>query len=258
MTAVAVTPQPLGEVSPAQREAAVTAYLESARDRLSLALDASGPEAVAALKAEIATAAEATRQLGLSREIQTDAQEMVRRAEFSLGRAIRAGQAEGTIAKTGDNQHGREVEGLAHRKSLTSEFLPGGPATVQTYAMADAGEQAFEAALTEARAEGNVSRANVVRKLERIDLATGEIADDVPPVPGAGRAPKTKRKPLRDGFRAASLDLGKLVGRWERLATDDRVRQNVPMVVAYRRDLVRAIAALQHVLDQLPQDGGVA
>ncbi|MGA4670049.1 hypothetical protein ACPCG0_09675 [Propionibacteriaceae bacterium Y1923] len=41
--------------------------------------------------------AEATKQLGLSKEIRDDATEMVRRAEYALGKAIRKGQAEGTV-----------------------------------------------------------------------------------------------------------------------------------------------------------------
>lgn len=40
MTVEVITPQALATVTPGQREAAVTAYLESALDRLSLALEA--------------------------------------------------------------------------------------------------------------------------------------------------------------------------------------------------------------------------
>ena len=162
MTALVSTAS-LSTVPVSRREEAVTIYLEAARDRLTQALAASGPEAVASIKAEIATAAEATRQLGLSREIQTDAQEMVRRAEFTLGRAIRQGQTEGIV-----NSNGRPPKTLTESKSFSpSTLMPGGTTTVETYAMADAGPEVFEAALAEAKTEGNVSRANVVRKIRQ-------------------------------------------------------------------------------------------
>jgi len=45
--------------------------------------------------------------LNLSKEIQLDALEMVRRAERGVGLAIRKGQAEGTVAAPGDNTTAR-------------------------------------------------------------------------------------------------------------------------------------------------------
>lgn len=64
-----------------QREQAVTTYLATARDRLSDALTATGPESVAAIKAEVSTVAEMAKQLGLSKECRDDATEMVRRKQ---------------------------------------------------------------------------------------------------------------------------------------------------------------------------------
>lgn len=64
--------------------------------------------------------------------------------------------------------------------------------------------------------------------------------------------PKTPpRRPLRDGFRDASLDLDKLVRRFESLAGDDRLPRNKNEVARYANDLTRAINALQRVADQL-------
>jgi len=219
---------------------------------LAQALDASGPQAVAALKAEIATAAEATRQLNLSREIQTDAQEMVRRAEFSLGKAIRQGQAEGTVNSSGDHA-------LPDRKS-TRDFFSGGTTTVETYAMADAGEEAFEAALAQAKAEGNVSRANVVRKLECIDLVTGEVLTEdgaaaytrPAPVPAAPR-----RRPLTDAFWEAAYDLGKKAESLLRLVEDDRWASNRDAVadknLAQMRETANTLARVLAALTENPQ-----
>lgn len=158
-------------------ETSVVALLERAAQWLSEAVHRGEAGEVAAVKAQIATAAEATRQLGLSKEIQLDAQEMVRRAEYALGKAIRRGQAEGTIAKPGDigssfgtNPFTRSSRGddLVRPASLV-------PHTVERnaiYALAEADPQTFENALAEAKDEDNPSRANVVRKVrQRRDVA---------------------------------------------------------------------------------------
>lgn len=168
---------------------AVSDYLAKARDWLATAVEKTGPEQIAAAKAEIATAAEATKQLGLSREIQLDAQEMVRRAEYALGKAIRKGQEEGTVARLGDGRGERSVLG-------TNLSSPGDFASdVELYdrpsqgkagilSIADAATQEeFDAALDEAKAEGNLSRANVSRKVRR----------DVAPAPELKKLPAERR-----------------------------------------------------------------
>jgi hypothetical protein len=157
------------------REAALTQYLTGARDWLAKAVDITGPDAIASAKAEIATAAEAAKQLGLSKEIQLDAQEMVRRAEYALGKAVRRGQEAGEIAKKGDiggspmpgvvgSVAGARRSGTEHLVSPKTFF--GHPdETAATYAMADDISPAeFDELISEAKAEGNLSRANIVRK----------------------------------------------------------------------------------------------
>lgn len=145
------------------REHAVTAYLANARDRLADALEATGPHAVTQIKAEVATVAEMTKQLGLSKECRDDATEMVRRAEYALGKAVRRGQEEGTVARRGY----RPSDDLPNAKTLVTEIFSSGSDAQMTHAVAEATEEEFEDALTEARAEGNLSRANVVRKVKQ-------------------------------------------------------------------------------------------
>lgn len=165
-------------------EVAVTSYLTHARDWLAQAVETTGPENIAAAKAEIATAAEATKQLGLSKEIQLDAQEMVRRAEYALGKSIRKGQAEGTIAKRGDiggtppnaGSRGHLHKEFSHATDFASNTeLHGNPTkgAPGILAVADLESEDFEEALSEAKSEGNLSRANVVRKVK------GQPADSV-------------------------------------------------------------------------------
>lgn len=128
----------------------------------------------------IGTVAEATRQLGLSKEIRDDATEMVRRAEYALGKSIRQGQAQGTVRRLGAGsgpradyeRNGKTVRVAAHavpdENCISPRDLFGNSSEwTETNAMADGAEtpEAFEEALAEARAEGNLSRANVVRKV---------------------------------------------------------------------------------------------
>lgn len=59
-----------------------------------------------------------------------------------------------------------------------------------------------------------------------------------------------RRKPLRDGFRDAALDLDKVVRRFQKLVADDRFSRNKNEVTRYRNDLARANEALQRLIDQ--------
>lgn len=158
-------------LSVADREMAVSSYLEQARDWLATAVEKTGPEEIANAKAQIATAAEATKQLGLSKEIQLDAQEMVRRAEYALSKAIRQGQDEGTISKPHLSRpfRGLDVDhpDIKRMSDLVgkSEWNGGGNGHAGINTLADVEPEDFEVALAEAKEEGNASRANVVRKI---------------------------------------------------------------------------------------------
>lgn len=158
-------------------EASVITLLERAQQWLSEAVHRGEPGDIAMVKAQMATAAEATKQLGLSKDIQLDAQEMVRRAEYALGKAIRRGQEEGTILAphepgTHRNQHG--LTALPHQvgKSRVTDFatpgeLSGGSGRNGIYALTDGVEfETFNEALETAKSEGDLSRANVVRKVK--------------------------------------------------------------------------------------------
>lgn len=157
----------------------VTSYLEKARQWLATAVEKTGPAEIAAAKAEIATAAEATKQLNLSKEIQLDAKEMVRRAEYALAKAIRKGQEDGTVAKTGDtgSRFAEESTRNVHGTDLASptDFardveLYDRPSQQKTGILGfadNATPEEFDAALAAAKEEGNLSRANVRRKIDK-------------------------------------------------------------------------------------------
>lgn len=95
---------------------------------------------------------------------------MVRRAEYALGKTIRKGQAEGTVNTQRDGGPRPPRKGDLFTDGIKvspRDLVPPGKTAVETYALADAGEEKFEEALTEAKAEGNVSRANVVRHIRK-------------------------------------------------------------------------------------------
>lgn len=224
-------------------EVAVSDYLTKARDWLSRAVDETGPQQIAAAKAEIATAAEATKQLGLSKEIQDDAKEMVRRAEYALAKSIRKGQAEGTVLSDATKGGRRDVDHPDIARPVTDfaargELYGSQRATGILDAADSAPEQTdFDAALDAARAEGNLSRANVARKAREASGATAPA----------------RRAPLPDAFQRTAYDLGKRVESLHRLVSDDRWTQNAEKVAAiHRNDLLRINDLLQQVIDSLP------
>lgn len=79
-------------------------------------------------------------------------------------------------------------------------------------------------------------------------LGTDGKTYNITPKPAAQR-----RRPLPESFWQAAYDLTKVTERIERLAEDDRFPQNAEQVAAANRnDLIRAIDALQGVVNRLP------
>ena len=186
--------------------------------------------------AEIKSQAEAIRVYTTQKQLGTDAQlaaaEIVRRAERGIGVAIRRGQQDGEIAKRGDRRshgapgvHGGNLNDR-HDDHLGSpgSFFRHGDERADTYAMTDGVSDAdFEDAVGEAKAEGNLSRANVVRKI-RQQRRTPPAPDGHVPDP-ADRSPEAAaaRIKLIGEFAARGMSSGQI---GERLGIgDDRVRQ---------------------------------
>lgn len=161
-------------LDPQARELAVTHMLAEARAWLAHAVETTSPQTIANFKAQMATMAEASKQLNLSKEIQTDALAMVRRGEGALANAIRKGQEERVIRKIGDGG-GTGVKGSrgsrdSYKEPVVSPFDFG--TNTELYgngtgimALADVTPAELESAIEEAKEEGNLSRANVVRKV---------------------------------------------------------------------------------------------
>lgn len=103
-----------------------------------------------------------TKQLGLSKELVLEAQELERHTERALGLAIRAGQERGELGRRG---HRNGDDPTISSPAATAGFKHGAD-LVPVYALADAEPETFEEAVAEAKAEGNLSRANVIRKIK--------------------------------------------------------------------------------------------
>ncbi|HEY0889432.1 MAG TPA: hypothetical protein VGE38_07470 [Nocardioides sp.] len=237
MTVVNTETGEIVEVHP--EEPAAVAMLSQAITALTTALDEMPISEIATTKAKVATVATATKELGMSREAQELAAEAVRRAEWALGRAIRKGQSEGEIAKQGpapDFSLG-EVKRVTDYGTTGELYARDGKPGILTLADEIPEAAAFDAAIDAAKAEGNLSRANVARKARE----------------AAGQAVRTPpRKPLPDAFFNAAYDLTKVVERIDRLVEDDRFPQNAEKVGAkHRVDLLRAVELLSKALDRL-------
>lgn len=160
-----------------QQELAVTMMLDQGKQWLVRALEATNPaREVSDFKAFVATVAEASKQKKLSEGIQLDAVEMVRRAERALGVAIRKGQEAGEIATARTAGRMSAAVRAGNERSLdeislpsSRDFIPNAQEKSDTYAMSDGvTDQEFDEVLTEAKGEGNLSRANVVRKVKNL------------------------------------------------------------------------------------------
>jgi hypothetical protein len=173
----------------------VVAACERARAWLREALEHGQIEQIAELKSQAEAVRVYTAQKQLGKDAQLAAAEIVRRAERGIGVAIRRGQAAGEISRRaghGGNQHRRAETGA-------SGFCTAKPSDYATpaeltgngtgiYHLTDGVCDAdFEAALAAAKAETDLSRANVVRKVRgHRDTAPGGAPGRPAPGPGTG------------------------------------------------------------------------
>jgi hypothetical protein len=171
-----VDPAQIADLPIEERGIVITKALEESKSWLAVATQATDPTPIAEFKAWAATVAEMARQKGLAEEIQLDALEMVRRAERGIGVAIRNGQKAGDIRRRGQHEGNQYTSGRgsnnASSKRRPTDFadhheLTGNGAGI--YHLTDGvTDEQFEEGLDQARDEKDVSRANVVRKVQGI------------------------------------------------------------------------------------------
>lgn len=155
--------------------------LEHAKEWLTSALarDAEIPE-VREFKALVAMIHTYTVQKQLGKDMELVAAELVRRAERRIGVSIRRGQEAGTIGTPSDAKaHAGRVRQqkvynypLPPHPPFPSEIAPGEPLALNKagiYHLTDGvADEQFEAALAAAKAEGNLSRRNVVKLVRNL------------------------------------------------------------------------------------------
>lgn len=201
---------------------AVVDMLDRARHWLADAVENTGPAEIATAKAEIVTAATYSRQLGLSKEIQQDAREMVRRAEYALGKAISKGQAEGAVETTNEAMRRavltREVNaGRADQVALSDSIKPR-PLDFASRSelhntkanildLAQATPEEFEEAVEKAKSEGDLSRQNLARKIKGQDspLTRSGRAELIADLAAQGYA--SRQMPERVGIAEPAIKL---------------------------------------------------
>lgn len=247
-------------LDPQAQEIAVTHMLTEARSWLAHAVEVSGPASIATFKAQMATVVEATKQLGLSKEIQLDAVEMVRRAERAVGLAIRKGQVEGTIAKRGDvgGSPAPGVRGGASGSPRGGDLdrpsqiigADSGSELTPLYALADGiSDEQFDDAIAEAKSEADLSRRNVVRK---INQGTGRLSRDL----RLGRIAELADKSWTSDKIAK--DLGLTEGHIRKLARDasieipaDRAMHGMHRRIDHNRIASNTVTALDGLVSGL-------
>lgn len=244
MTALALVP-PSDVPAAAQGDPGemVIAACEQAKTLLADALHAGAIERIA----EIRSQAEAIRVYTTSRKLGKDAQlaaaEIVRRAERGIGVAIRRGQAGGQIRGPGHRQAARPGYTRVRNGRLADvapeQPRPGPPSPSPTdfatgnelwgnnagiYKMTDGvTDDQFEAAVTAARQEGDLSRVNVIRKARACADAAAE--DQIPAATAEDQAP-------------AAVD-------------------RTSVAAARRRDIIRDCAASGHTSRQISDITGI-
>ena len=172
---------------------------------------------VSTAKLAAVRAAEFSKRLDLSKDLRLESDMQVRRWERALGTATREGQERGEIATQADGPRNRVTPSASLPKATdfaTHQELYGRDGKSGIYALTDnATDAEFESALATARDEGNVSRANVVRKLrdaQVVDVATGEVYDPATVTPENRAEVQAERERMLGLFTDAQTFTGAL------------------------------------------------
>lgn len=172
--------------------ATMVALVEQARTMLAQATGMEGLADVIEWKSRAEAIRVYTQQKDMGHEAELSAAEIVRRAERRIGQLIREGQDAGEIRRRGqqdvifDRHSGSRDHGPGHDLQPPSDFVTTDELAHGIYPMTDGiSDEKFEAAIEEGKVEGNLSRANIVRKVkpttaERIAAAAANNPTEPP------------------------------------------------------------------------------
>jgi len=202
---------------------------QRARTWLREALDHGDIDQIAELKSQAEAIRVYTTQKQLGEDAQLAAGEIVRRADRGLAQAVRKGQEDGQINTREDGlRNARNPVGTDGTNRMSSgDYLGYGHTRSDTYAMADGvPDEVFEDALAEAKEEGNLSRANVVRKIRQRRAPASRDDGERVPEPG-------------DRSSQAAARRVELIRRW---ADEGSTSRQIAGLLGIRDDIVRRIA----------------
>jgi hypothetical protein len=149
-----------------------------------------------------------TQQKQLGKDAELSAAEIVRRAERGLGMAVRRGQEAGTVRRRGEGGGDpRFVDPAPDKDRISPKSLFKGHAEAQdAYSLADTADDDFEEAIEEAKDEGNLSRANVVRKAAKKRILNAADAGGIDRTSAAREARKARiREMAGSGHSSAQI-----------------------------------------------------
>jgi hypothetical protein len=210
----------------------VVAACQRAKAWLTEALEHGEIEQIAELKSQAEAVRVYTAQKQLGKDAQLAAAEIVRRAERGIGVAVRRGQQEGQIARRGDRggcgapgvRGGDPGATRGEHLDSPAGFFRNDKERADCYSMADGVSDAdFENALGQAQGDGDLSRANVVRKIRQRRVCQPAPDGEVPDPADRSAGAAAHRRDLIAGFARGGMS-SRQIG--ERLGIGgDRVRQ---------------------------------
>jgi hypothetical protein len=204
-------------------------------------------EAVLEAKAQAEAIRIYTVSKGYGVDAKMSAEDIIRRAERGLAIATRNGQRDGVVKTQRDGGWSAHLHLTDEKKKSPGDYVGNGQARVDAYAMADdVTDEEFEEILSEAKSEGNLSRANVARKIR-----TRKPSPALAPRSGNGHG---RRKPHSDTLTHCVLQLQ---GTVERLALelsgglDESVTPS--LADSWADDLTKVIRPLSRLRIQLKE-----
>jgi hypothetical protein len=243
----------------------VVAACERAKAWLEEALEHGGIEQVAEIKSQAEAVRVYTAQRQLGKDAQLAAAEIVRRAERGMGLAIRRGQQNGQIRRRGDRVGGNGDDNtIFPTKTGPADYASAGELRgngAGIYHLTDGVcEGDFEEALAAAKAEGDLSRANVVRKIRQrrssLPAPGGQVSD---PAERSAEAAACRRELIGElaASGMSSAQIGERLGIAEdwvcRLAREHRIGIRADAVLGRTRrpDSARIVRETAHALEGL-------
>jgi hypothetical protein len=242
---------------------------QRAKAWLTEALEHGEIEQIAELKSQAEAVRVYTAQKQLGKDAQLAAAEIVRRAERGIGLAVRRAQQDGQIARRGD-RGGRGAPGVrgGHPGATRGEhlgsaagFFRNDKERADCYAMADGVSDAdFEHALGQAKGDGDLSRASVVRKIRHRRGHPVKPDGQVPEPADRSAETAARRRELIGEFAAggmSSTQIGDRLGigadRVRQVAREHGIdiRADVVLGRARQPDPARIVRETAHALEGL-------